>query len=350
MSDLSNHHTVSELTFERRTDGSVRPAREACTLLRLLPRNCRGITIIELITVFLLLGVLSAIATKSMLTQKDRAMAAVVESDLRNLAVAQENHFAMRSNYYGQGGGASFVSSPAFDFNPSPGVSVEIRVEGAGWAARAVHEKLVDSEHACAIYVGLVEPYPPAVREGVVSCRPSLGDQRDENDGRGGNEGGQDGNKGNEKKDKKDKKYKKNNRDKNKGDENRRNRRDGDSIDRGTNRSTGDGADGNDGASGNDGSKEGNGTGMSDRTKQADGDGVKEEDSESGGKRENAGGSENKESFKGNDGTGKGENGDDGTKEDGAGDGTGGDGNTDTSGKKDGKNDGGKGNGKGNGG
>lgn len=337
MSDSPSRDKVKELTFERRPGGSLSPGRSACTLLRLVLRNRFGLTVIELVTVLLLLGVLSAIATKSMLTQKSRAMVAVVESDLRNLAVAQENHFAVRSDYYGQGGGASFASSPAFDFNPSPGVSVEIRAGEAGWAARAVHEKLADTEHACAIYIGVVEPYPPAGQEGVVTCRPNLNRQRDENDGRSGSEGGADGNKDDEEKDKKDKRYKKNNRDKKERDKNRNNRRDGDSIDKGTKHGTGDGTDGNDG------SKEDNGTGMSDRTKQADGGGVKEEDSGNDAKRENDGGSQNKESYKGN--------GDNETKEDGTtGDGTGGNDNKDTSGKKDGKNDNGKGDGKGNGG
>ncbi len=254
---------------------------------------------IEMITVLLLLGVLSAIGTKAMVRSKSRAMVAAVESDLRNLAVAQENYFAGRSTYFGQGGGASFASSPVFEYDLSPGVSLEIRAGDGGWAARGVHEKLVDRDHACAVYVGQVEPYPPAVREGAVTCRPSLSGQGDGNDGGGGN----DGDKGNDKKDKKDKKDKDNNGNK-----------DGDKGNNGNGNNDGKG-NGNNGNDGNNGNKDGD---------------------------KGNGGNGN------NDGKG---NGNDGKKDDSTtGDGTGGNGDKDTSGKKDGKDKSGKGNGKGNGG
>jgi hypothetical protein len=263
-------------------------------------------TFIEMITVLLLLGVMSAIATKAMVRSKGRALAAAVESDLRNLAVAQEDYFAGRSSYFGGVGGASFASSPAFDYNPTPGVILEVRAGDGGWAARAVHEKLVDREHACAIYIGLVEPYPPAVREGVVTCRPSLSGQGDGNDGGGG----EDGDKGKGKKDKKDKKDNNGNKDGDKGNNGNGNN---DGKGNGNNDGKGNGNNGNDGStgSGNDGNKGNNG---------------------------------------GDKGAGGG-GGNDGKKDDGTtGDGTGGNDNKDTSGKKDGKNNNGKGNGKGNGG
>jgi Tfp pilus assembly protein PilE len=254
-------------------------------------------TIIELITVLLLLGVLSAIATKAMVRSKSRALAAAVESDLRNLAVAQENYFAGRSSYFGGGGGVSFASSPAFEYNPTPGVSLEVRAGDGGWAARAVHEKLVDRDHACSIYFGQVEPYPPAVREGVVTCRPNMSGQGDGNDGGGGNDGGK-----GSKKDKKDKK------DNNKGNK--------------------DGDKGNNGNGNNDGKGNGN------------------QDDKRGGNNDGKGNGNNGNGNDGRAGSGK-----KGKKDDGAtGDGTGGSGNKDSSGKKDGKNDSEKGNGKGNGG
>ncbi|MGD8866225.1 MAG: prepilin-type N-terminal cleavage/methylation domain-containing protein [Gemmatimonadales bacterium] len=153
-----------------------------------LIRRRRGFTYVELVTVLLLLGVLSAIATKALVRSKSRAFAAVVESDLRSLVVAQEDYFAESSTYF-DGGGATLVALPALDLSATPGVSFELRGDAAGWAGRAVHEKLIDRDFACSFYTGQVEPYPPAVQEGVVTCRSQLSGGSDPGAGNKGNKG-----------------------------------------------------------------------------------------------------------------------------------------------------------------
>lgn len=119
--------------------------------------------------VLMLIGILTAISTKAIVGSKGGAFAAVVESDLRNLAVAQEDYYAERSIYFD---GGPVGGGPSFAFAPSPGVTVEMRASDVGWTALARHEKLSQSDHVCAIYVGSVEPFPPAQSEGVVSCSP----------------------------------------------------------------------------------------------------------------------------------------------------------------------------------
>jgi type II secretory pathway pseudopilin PulG len=191
-----------------------------------------GFTYVELVTVLLLLGVLSAIATKALVKSKSRAFAAAVESDLRSLAVAQEDYFAAHATYYDGGSNVQFAMSSALGFSSSPGVSFELRGDQAGWTGRAVHEKLIDRGYSCAFYTGLVEPYPPAVEEGIVTCRPALS----------GSDAGQDGTK-----DKKDKKDKGNNGNGNNGNGN------------GNNGNNGNGNNGN--GNGNNGNGNGNGDG-----------------------------------------------------------------------------------------
>jgi type II secretory pathway pseudopilin PulG len=213
MSDSTRTISERQITCEARsanTDGPGRKHRSRL-LFTSVTRSLSGFTYIELVTALLLAGVLSAIATKALVRSKSRAFAAAVESDLRNLAVAQEDYFAERSTYFDGEGSIQFARSSALDFSASPGVTFELRGGEAGWAGRAVHEKLVDNGYSCAFYTGQVDPYPPAVQEGVVTCRPALSgsdtgqtdrkdkkDKKDKgNNGNGNNGIGNNGNNGN---------------------------------------------------------------------------------------------------------------------------------------------------------
>jgi prepilin-type N-terminal cleavage/methylation domain-containing protein len=210
MSDCSSANIERQTTGKALVEAAAGQAQDGRSALVFtgLARPRRGFTYIELVTALLLVGVLSAIATKALVRSKSRAFAAVVESDLRNLAVAQEDYFAERSTYFGGGGSVQLASSPVLGFAASPGVTFELRGGEAGWAGRAVHEKLVDRGFTCAFYTGEVDPYPPAVQEGVVTCRPAQTgsetgqtgrkDKKGKKDkGNNGNGNGNNGNNGN---------------------------------------------------------------------------------------------------------------------------------------------------------
>jgi len=257
MSDSSSVNIERQITgkaVEEAVAGQARNRRSGLVFTG-LARTRRGFTYIELVTAMLLVGVLSAIATKALVRSKSRAFAAVVETDLRNLAVAQEDYFAERSTYFGGGGSVQLTSSPALGFAASPGVTFELRGGDAGWSGRAVHEKLVERGFSCAFYTGEVDPYPPAVQEGVVTCRPTLT----------GSDTGQGG-----KKDKKEKKDKGNNGNGNgnngngnngNGSNGNGNNGNGNGNDGTANNGNGNNGNGNNGNAGGNGKGKGNGNG-----------------------------------------------------------------------------------------
>ena len=62
------------------------------------PRDA-GVTLLELLTVCLVIGVLAGVAAPFLLTQRDRARVAVIEADLRNVGTAMEGVFAEQLVY-----------------------------------------------------------------------------------------------------------------------------------------------------------------------------------------------------------------------------------------------------------
>ncbi len=127
----------------------------------------RGFTLIELVLVTVLLGIVIAIAVNALTSAKDQAVQVRLESDLRNLATAQELHYEVT---LGSGEGAQYSPTlDQLDVQLSPGTVLEMRAGPRGWAARAQKEDRADI--VCAIYVGDAEPYPPSVDEGHIECR-----------------------------------------------------------------------------------------------------------------------------------------------------------------------------------
>lgn len=95
----------------------------------------------------------------------ERAYAAAMKSDLRNLVTAEESYFADSVTY-----SATLVTdSGAFGgYGQSTGVTVTIGVAtGTGWNATAKHER---TAWVCAIYVGDAPPPRPAANEGEPKC------------------------------------------------------------------------------------------------------------------------------------------------------------------------------------
>jgi type II secretion system protein G len=125
-----------------------------------------GFTLIEVLIVVVIIGILAAIAIPKFASTKEKSFVAVMKSDLRNLAVAQEAYSADNGTYY-----AGAVPNTALIYNPSSGVSVTI-TEGtpSGWGATAAYTS--GTARTCAIYYGNAAAPPPATAEGQVACTP----------------------------------------------------------------------------------------------------------------------------------------------------------------------------------
>lgn len=126
----------------------------------------QGFTLIELLIVLVIVGVLTAIAVPQFSGARERAYYAAVQSDLKNLAVQQELHYADNYEYSASLADLNFVASE--------GVTVTPTATETGWTAVATHEALDDDE-GCVMYSGEVSDKPTkgdltASDPGVVEC------------------------------------------------------------------------------------------------------------------------------------------------------------------------------------
>jgi type IV pilus assembly protein PilA len=124
-----------------------------------------GFTLVEVLIVMVIVGILAAIAIPKYTATKQRAYFAVMRTDLRNLATAQEAYFQSANQYYD-----GPVPPPGSEVTLSPGVTVTLSdVTATGWAATATHASA--SGRVCAMYYGSASPVPPATAAGVVACQ-----------------------------------------------------------------------------------------------------------------------------------------------------------------------------------
>jgi type IV pilus assembly protein PilA len=123
-------------------------------------RSRRGFTIIEVVTVMVIIGILAAIALPKFAKTREKAYKGAVQADLRNLLAAQE-FYVTRNMVY-----ADAMSDLGLD--TSRGVTVTItQSSGRGWAAVAEHSGLTGS---CAIFFGTADAEAPATVAGTVEC------------------------------------------------------------------------------------------------------------------------------------------------------------------------------------
>ena len=118
---------------------------------------------VEMLIVLMLTAILAAISTK-LVTSKGTAAIAVLKSDLRNIATAQEAYFSDHGTY---------ATLSELDYNISSQVNVSIRATATGWAGRVEHQ--LRSEYRCALFLGTITPYTPATEEGLLACEPRVG-------------------------------------------------------------------------------------------------------------------------------------------------------------------------------
>jgi prepilin-type N-terminal cleavage/methylation domain-containing protein len=133
--------------------------------------NRRGFSLFELLTALVILAILAAISFK-VVNARDQAYLAVIQSDLRNLATAQEAYWQITEDW--PGGPRYAPSLQHLDYNTSPYVQMVMVGTTRGWTGRGTHRRRNDFR--CAMYVGdlraLIQPFEPAIEEGVMECEP----------------------------------------------------------------------------------------------------------------------------------------------------------------------------------
>jgi type IV pilus assembly protein PilA len=122
----------------------------------------KGFTLIEMLTVVVIIGILAAIAIPHFNNSKGRVYYTAMKSDLRNLASAQEAFFTDSMHY------TSNVAS--LSYSSSNGVTPPVIVTVAGgWSATVSHSQLTGSE--CGIGVNATNPTKTAAGEGEPACK-----------------------------------------------------------------------------------------------------------------------------------------------------------------------------------
>jgi prepilin-type N-terminal cleavage/methylation domain-containing protein len=104
----------------------------------------RGFTIIELMTAMALLAVLAVIAWTRFNRAHEKALRAVLLSDIRNLATAEELYFRLNQQYT--------TDLSLLSIDPSPQSSMTVTAaDVVGWAA---YNEIDGTDEQCEMYVG----------------------------------------------------------------------------------------------------------------------------------------------------------------------------------------------------
>jgi len=119
-----------------------------------------GFTLLEIMTVIVVIGILSAMSVVRAGTARSRAYRASMQEDLRTMAVAQESYYSEHQTY------ASSLSD--LDMQLSSGVTAKIKATSVGWTAQTKHP--LAEGRKCALYVGDISPFSPASKAGVLEC------------------------------------------------------------------------------------------------------------------------------------------------------------------------------------
>ena len=122
----------------------------------------KGFTIVELLTVMLLIGALSSMAVPRFREYKTRALIATMQSDLGNLKIAQESYWAEHLRY------ATDTSSLEFRISHNVAISITSKDVSGGYTATATHPNVPGQQ--CQTAMGReAAPREP----GMVFCGPA---------------------------------------------------------------------------------------------------------------------------------------------------------------------------------
>jgi prepilin-type N-terminal cleavage/methylation domain-containing protein len=125
--------------------------------------NRRGMTVVELLLVFTIIGLLAAIAMPRFQYAKDRAFVATMKQDLRTFAMHQESHYYDRATYTDD---VNDLRAGGFDLSREVTISVN-EATLLGWSATAEHAQ---SLVRCYVFVGGAAPLGVATVEGTMEC------------------------------------------------------------------------------------------------------------------------------------------------------------------------------------
>ncbi len=105
-------------------------------------QNKKGFTLVELLIVVAIIGILAAIAIPQFAAYRARAFCSAQNSDLANLAVAQEAFFVNNNAYLSTqtiaGGAAPTEANTGFMSSPGDVVTI-VTSAAASWTATAAH-------------------------------------------------------------------------------------------------------------------------------------------------------------------------------------------------------------------
>lgn len=125
-------------------------------------RNKSGFTLVELLTVILIIGLLAVIALPRFVNTRDKAFYSSMRSDLRNLATAEEDYFAEALTYTSD-------TNQLDSYRTSKRILVSVpEATDKGWRAKATHE--MNNELQCEIYYGTATGATLATQSGGVYC------------------------------------------------------------------------------------------------------------------------------------------------------------------------------------
>jgi prepilin-type N-terminal cleavage/methylation domain-containing protein len=96
----------------------------------------KGFTIVELLTVMLLIGALSSMAVPRLREYKSRAQIAAMQSDLGNLKIAQESYWAEHLRY------ATDTASLELRITRNVAISISSQEVTGGYTAVATHSNV----------------------------------------------------------------------------------------------------------------------------------------------------------------------------------------------------------------
>jgi type IV pilus assembly protein PilA len=123
-----------------------------------------GFTLLELLTVMLIIGILAAVAISRFWTVKERAYLVSMKDALRTASVQQERYF---------GTNMAYSNDPDLlpDYEISDGITVTITwTASRGWAATAEHASMPG--RTCGYFTGPAPAgaAPPATEGGIIAC------------------------------------------------------------------------------------------------------------------------------------------------------------------------------------
>jgi type IV pilus assembly protein PilA len=123
-------------------------------------RNRRGVTFIELLTVVVIIGLLAIFALPRLTRNKEKTIIASMQSDMRNLATAEEGFYYANATYS--------LDPVALNITLSQGNVLTINeATVSGWSA-TVSNPLTPQQ--CYLFHGNATPVGSAVVEGDINC------------------------------------------------------------------------------------------------------------------------------------------------------------------------------------